>query len=444
MPLQQNNPSILVRLRMAFKTIVSRCRALLALLLWAPLLSIACNREQPKPAVLAPVAHATRPPALQANSQSAAESDQQLANRIDVLTATEGNKTQFAPDIKPQAIRDLRKMASYVAIDSPGMVKAENASFLSENEYVLGITEGEESRAYPVRCLTFHHVINDHIGKSEKGGVPVTITYFVVCGTGICYDPVVNGKTLQFDFYGLYNGMSILCERDTQGVFLPAEGRIVSGPLTGTNLKSLPALDTTWGRWKRLHPNTLVMSPETLYKGFYSAEEPPVQRGASEFPMPMFEHTMTRRDMRLKQFDTVLAVTLASEGQKAAAPLHRAYPLTTLARIGDVANDRLGGAPVGVLMDPKTLTAIALLRQLGSKTLTFEARKQADGSVAFYDKETGTRWNVEGIGEEGPLAGKALPRLNNHLSQWYGWAASFPDTSIYGRTDPPQPVEVTE
>lgn len=42
-------------------------------------------------------------------------------------------------------------------------------------------------------------------------------------------------------------------------------------------------------------------------------------------------------------------------------------------------------------------------------------------------------------GEEGPLAGKNLERVENHLSQWYGWAVFFPTTSIYGRTDPPQP-----
>jgi hypothetical protein len=40
---------------------------------------------------------------------------------------------------------------------------------------------------------------------------------------------------------------------------------------------------------------------------------------------------------------------------------------------------------------------------------------------------------------EGPLAGKQLAVVENHLSQWYGWAAFFPETTIFGRTDPPQP-----
>ena len=67
-------------------------------------------------------------------------------------------------------------------------------------------------------------------------------------------------------------------------------------------------------------------------------------------------------------------------------------------------------------------------------------KKGSDGSAAIYDRETGTRWNIEGKGEEGPLAGKSLLRLPNHLSQWYGWVAYFPQTTIYGRADPPQTI----
>ena len=89
------------------------------------------------------------------------------------------------------------------------------------------------------------------------------------------------------------------------------------------------------------------------------------------------------------------------------------------------------------------MTAMAVSRQLDGKTLNFETRAQPDGKSAIFDKETGTRWNIEGKGEEGPLKGKTLARLDCHLSQWYGWAAYFPETSIYGRTDPPQTVDLT-
>jgi hypothetical protein len=143
-----------------------------------------------------------------------------------------------------------------------------------------------------------------------------------------------------------------------------------------------------------------------------------------------------RGDTRLPPFAKVLGVTLNQPGENSgrAGVLRRAYPMKALSDASGVVNDTLGGVPVAVLLDPESAAANALGRRLDGRTLTMTIH---DG--AFYDKETGTLWNLEGRGEQGPLAGKVLPRIDNHLSQWYGWAAYFPDTSIYGRTDPPQP-----
>ncbi len=353
---------------------------------------------------------------------------------------TTSSAEKIAPDIKSTALLDLHDQAPYVALDFPKMVKAPEATFLNEHEYVLGLTAGGESRAYPTRFMKFHHVVNDSIVTASGLATPIAITYCVICNAGIRYDPVINWKRLLFDFYGIYNGISTLFERQSHGVFLPAEGRIVTGPLTGTHLKTNPLLDTTWGQWKRLHPDTLVMSPNTPFKKFYGTAKDTIQRSRTDFPMDMFRSTLTRGDARLAQFDSVLAVTLPTD-TSAHASLHRAYPLKALQHAGGIVNDMLGGKPVGVLWDTKTQTASALSRQLGTKTLTFEAHRRAGGEIAFYDHETGTRWNLEGTGEEGPLMGSQLERLDNHLSQWYGWAASFPDTSIYGRKDPPRPTK---
>ena len=50
----------------------------------------------------------------------------------------------------------------------------------------------------------------------------------------------------------------------------------------------------------------------------------------------------------------------------------------------------------------------------------------------FFDRETGTRWSIEGKAEAGPLMGKALGRIDSHMSQWYGWVAYFPESAYYG------------
>jgi|SRR5579884_698580 hypothetical protein len=87
-------------------------------------------------------------------------------------------KDALAPDIKAAALWDGRRLTPFRAANFPKMVKAADADFLDDDEYVLGITLNGESRAYPTRFAAFHHVINDKLGKPEQGGeVFVTVTY---------------------------------------------------------------------------------------------------------------------------------------------------------------------------------------------------------------------------------------------------------------------------
>ena len=87
-------------------------------------------------------------------------------------------KIFLAADIKPAALWDGRKSVDFHAIDFPKMVPAAHAGFLAEDEYVLGLTVNGESRAYPTRFAAWHHIINDKIGKKDRGGEAfITVTY---------------------------------------------------------------------------------------------------------------------------------------------------------------------------------------------------------------------------------------------------------------------------
>ena len=74
-------------------------------------------------------------------------------------------KEPVAPDIKQEAVWDGRKLTPFKALDAPKMVTAKEADFLDDSDYVLGVSEGGVSKAYPTRYIWFHHVVNDKIGK---------------------------------------------------------------------------------------------------------------------------------------------------------------------------------------------------------------------------------------------------------------------------------------
>ena len=248
---------------------------------------------------------------------------------------------------------------------------------------------------------------------------------------------------MRFDFYGLYNGVLTMYDRDTQSVWLQVGGRAVKGPLLGTVLRPRPLLDTTWREWKKLHPNTLVMAPEARYRDCYEPNGTIIERGFTKFPAPYFKRTLTYHDKRLPMFDMVLAVSLPSSkvhtaGLASSGPgnrpstLYRAYPVKGFKGKCGVVNDVLGTTPLSVFFLANTVTMTAFSRVVDGQTLTLQVRKGPRNRLAFYDKETGTRWNIEGRAEEGPLTGKELHRLDSYMSEWYGWVAYFPQTTIYG------------
>lgn len=338
----------------------------------------------------------------------------------------------IAPDVQADKLLDLREKYPFKTLDNPKRVPAAEASFLRDDDLVLALTVDGESCAYPTRFLGWHHGVNDRVRET-----PFAVTFCSVCNTGIAYDLRLDGKPVFLDFYGLYNGVVLLCDRQTGSVFLQAEGRFVKGPLTGKSLNHLPVLDITWGEWRKLHPQTTVMSPDTRFSDRYRPVGSPQVRGNSRLS-PFFISTLTRGDLRLSPFESVLGIALAASGD-AGKKAYRAYPVQVVLDAGGVVNDDSPGQAVAVFVDPGTRSASAVSRVLEGRTLTFEARKEGDGGFAIYDRETGSRWNLEGKAESGPLAGKTLTSMAGNRSQWYGWAAYFPETSIYGRNDPPKP-----
>ena len=53
----------------------------------------------------------------------------------------------------------------------PGFEAADHAK-LDSSEMVMAVRFGSDARAYPIRAMAYHHVVNDVVG-----GVPVAVTY---------------------------------------------------------------------------------------------------------------------------------------------------------------------------------------------------------------------------------------------------------------------------
>ena len=152
------------------------------------------------------------------------------------------------------------------AIDHPIFTSAANAAFLQDNDRVLGLSIKGQYRAYPVKILNYHEIVNDTIADKA-----VVISYCPLCGSGMAFDASIQGQYTTFGVSGLlYNSDVLLYDRQTQSLWSQLLGKAISGPRKDISLKQLVMSHTTWSDWLKQHPDTQVLSTETGYRRDYT------------------------------------------------------------------------------------------------------------------------------------------------------------------------------
>jgi len=151
------------------------------------------------------------------------------------------------------------------SIDNPKFLSASNASYLKDNDRILGVSINGVSKGYPIRIMDYHEIVND-----QFNGKPVVITYCPLCGSGISFDAKIDGQKRTFGVSGLlYNSDVLLYDHETQSLWSQIMFEAISGPSKGKLLNPIITTSTTWEKWKALHPDTKVLSTETGHSRNY-------------------------------------------------------------------------------------------------------------------------------------------------------------------------------
>jgi hypothetical protein len=260
------------------------------------------------------------------------------------------------------------------AIDRPSFVAAAQAR-LQPQDRVLGLSHAGQTRAYPVRILNWHEVVNDRLGSD-----PVAITYCPLCGTGIAFLARSAGRELDFGVSGLlYNSDVLLYDRATESLWSQIRQQAIAGPLKGGRLESLPLEHTSWADWSSRHPRTQVLSAETGFARDYDRDP---YAGYERVQRLMFE--VEHRDARLPLKEWVLGVSVGDA--------RKAYPFSALERA-------LGAAASGRIRD-----------QVGGRDI-----------VIRFDRTHRTAQAYD-------AGGRALPSV---MAFWFAWVAFHPGTALY-------------
>ena len=311
------------------------------------------------------------------------------------------------------------------AIDDPEFVSVDSAKqWLDPLEPVIVLDILGEAKAYPLQILIWHEIVNDKLNDRY-----VSVTFCPLCNASIVFDRNLDGTILDFGTTGrLRHSDLIMYDRQTESWWQQITGQGVVGEFAGVRLQRLPAQIVSFGEYQSAYPQGEVLSRDTGFRREYGSNP---YRGYDDINSQPFLLSETA-DPRLPAMERVINVSVGDR--------HRVYPFTAL-QMEPVINDKINGIPVVIFskddaaspLDGRKIatsriipSATAFRRQVNDRTLTFEWQ-----NGDFYDRETGSKWNIFGQAVDGELAGVQLGDIENGQHFAFAWLVFHPDSEIY-------------
>jgi hypothetical protein len=228
------------------------------------------------------------------------------------------------------------------------------------------------------------------------------------------YARTVEEKVIELAVSGkLYKDALVMYDRETDTLWTQVDGSALRGPLEGRQLEPFPARQTTWGVWKRLHPNTVALTKPAGIRGSPYADyfTDPERRG-------LFG---TRGSEKLEGKAMVVGVHAGDDAV--------AVPVNKLER-KPVAQFDLAGEPMVVYYGRAEKTAAAYSARVEDRVLLFRVTTH-DGREWLEDEQTKSRWDpLLGRAVAGPYEGQQLESLAYLHSYWYAWSAYQRETRL--------------
>jgi hypothetical protein len=154
---------------------------------------------------------------------------------------------------------------------------------LAPTEPVISVRIGSEARAYPLRIMIWHEIVNDAVA-----GVPIAVTWCPLCNSAVVFDRRLDGRTLTFGTTGkLRHSDLVMYDRETESWWQQFLGECIVGEMLGQRLSVLAARVESMERFRARFPKgEVLVAPSdgraygrNPYVGYDSAGSPFLFRG---------------------------------------------------------------------------------------------------------------------------------------------------------------------
>ena len=298
------------------------------------------------------------------------------------------------------------------SIDFPIFIEADHfeAGYVNDEDLIMGLIRGDEVRAYPHKILDYHEIINDEIG-----GIPVSINYCPLTGTGFAWKGELNIADSSYGVSGLlYNSNLILYDRNTDSNWSQLKLQCINGPLIQEIPETYSVIETNWATWKNMFPETLVLSKFTGYNRDYNF----YPYGDYKTNHDLFLFSVNPTNNALPSKERVYSII---EGD-----LSKVYRFSDFVQ-GKALIDVVNGNTYLVVGNDLLIKSFKINGVY--QNLNFEY--SYSGGSEFFSDDEGNVWNIDGLALSGPKSGQKLSSSKDVVSYWFAIAAFYPNPDIY-------------
>ncbi|MCF4097869.1 DUF3179 domain-containing protein [Maritalea mediterranea] len=197
----------------------------------------------------------------------------------------EGWETNFSKATVPfDEVINVIARDNIPSIDDPEFKPVSEEASIPGNEPVIGLELNGEARAYPLRIMMWHEIVND-----SMGGTPIAVTYCPLCNTSIVFDRRLDGEAVEFGTTGkLRHSDLIMYDRSEQNWWQQFTGEAIVGDRAGEKLKAYPSRLMSLELFRETYPDGQILVPDPRriaqmgrnpYVGYDSSARPFLFRG---------------------------------------------------------------------------------------------------------------------------------------------------------------------
>lgn len=346
----------------------------------------------------------TSKPKIQESSQRSSAQENKKAQKIPKATLAAEQLTQFKDTTNKYNLDDIQgtpNKSLFPDITNPNFLVVSKETNIQDSDIVASFHVGDDYRAYPLKYILFHHIVNDKFGKK-----PVLISFCGICNSAAAYNSTLDGETLSFGVLGvLYLNNLVMYDRNSDSWWTQITGEAISGKYKGKKLTLLPGMELIkFSEFKKTHPKGKVLQPIAQYASSYELYNP-----------NQFYETEPESQSR----DQVVGIEIREKS--------RAYKITDV-REKKIINESLNGWSLLIVSGPND-GGVRIFRRFieeNERILDFELK---DGNLV--DKQTNSTWNFNGEATKGELKGTTLDKPKYLELYLFAWKDFYPKTLLY-------------